>query len=330
MSSGDQCSIFSLETGARLADEVCARLGLRRGQHEERPFDDGEHKIRPLENVRDRNVFVIQSLYEDEHIGLNDKLCRLLFFLGALRDAGARRVTAVVPYLCYARKDRRTKRRDPLSLRYVAALFEAVGTDQVVTIDVHNPAAFENAFRIPSIALTGAYIFAEAIRRRLGQAKAAVVSPDAGGVKRAEQLRAVLEDQLGEDVGSAFVEKHRSEGLVWGGALAGDIRGKTAVIVDDLVSGGGTLARAARACRDAGADSVLAAASHGLFVKDAGDVLQTAPIDRLFVLDTIPPFRLPPEVVRERLEVLESAPLLATTILRAHEGGDIEALIPEG
>src|SRR5690606_19275225 len=109
--------------------------------HEEREFEDGEHKARPLVNVRDRDVYVLQSLGGDATASVNDKLVRLLFFLGALRDASAAPVTAVVPYLAYARKDVRTQPRDPVLTRYTAALFEAVGIDRIVALEVHNPAA---------------------------------------------------------------------------------------------------------------------------------------------------------------------------------------------
>ena len=124
-----------------------ARLAIDPSPHEERECEDGEHKARPLISVRGKNVFVVQSLYGDDRQSGNDKLCRLLFSIDALKDAAAARVTAVVPYLAYARKDRKTKPRDPVTTRYVAALFEAVGIDTVMTLDVHNLAAFQNAFR---------------------------------------------------------------------------------------------------------------------------------------------------------------------------------------
>ena len=121
----------------------------------------GEHKSRSLETVRGRDVYVIHSLYGEPSQSVNDKLVRLLFFIGSLKDASAARVTAAIPYLCYARKDRRTKPRDPLALRYLASALEAVGTDHVVTIDVHNVAAYENAFRISTDHLEARKAFAD-------------------------------------------------------------------------------------------------------------------------------------------------------------------------
>ena len=161
-------------------------MGEPLAAHEEREFEDGEHKARPLSVVCGADV-LLQSLHGGPEQSANDKLCRLLFFIGALKDAGARRVTALVPYLCYARKDRRTKPNDPVTTRYVASLFEAVGTGAVVTLDVHNPAAFENAFRCPTVALTAAPLFVDYVKT-LADESMCVVSPDPGGTKRADAV----------------------------------------------------------------------------------------------------------------------------------------------
>ena len=123
-------SVFSLNSGRGFGERVASALRTSLSAHEERDFEDGEHKSRPLVSVRGRDVFVVQSLHGEPGQGVNDKLCRLLFFLGALADASAERVTAVIPYLCYARKDRKTKPRDPVTTRYVARLFEAVGVER--------------------------------------------------------------------------------------------------------------------------------------------------------------------------------------------------------
>jgi ribose-phosphate pyrophosphokinase len=139
-----------------LGEKIALALGCSLAALEERSFEDGEHKIRPLETVAGRDVYVVHSLHGGPDESPNDKLCKLLFFIAALKDAGAARVTAVTPYLCYARKDRRTKAYDPVTIRYLATMFEAVGVDAVVTLEVHNESAFENAFRCPSIALSTA------------------------------------------------------------------------------------------------------------------------------------------------------------------------------
>ena len=140
--------VFALNASRTFGGSVARALGIQLAAHEERDFEDGEHKARPLETVRGRDVYVVQSLYGDAQQSVNDKLLRLLFFLACVRDAGAARVTAVLPYLCYARKDARTQSNDPLTTRYVAQLLESVGVECVLALEVHNPAAFQNAFRI--------------------------------------------------------------------------------------------------------------------------------------------------------------------------------------
>lgn len=319
-------SVFSLESGHALVERVCGHLGITPGRHEEREFEDGEHKIRPLESVGGRDVYVVQSLFGEEKRSVNDKFVRLLFFVAALRDAGATRTTVVAPYLCYARKDVRTKPRDPVTTRYVAMLFEAVGVDRIVVMDVHNPAAYENAFRIPAEQLTAVHSFVDALAPLVGDRAVAVVSPDAGGVKRAEQFRQALERRLARSVGFAFLEKFRSEGVVRGGAVAGDVKDRAVIIIDDLISSGTTLARAAAACRERGAQVVYAAATHGVFAADAGRVLADSAIERVFVLDTIAPLRIAHESARRRIEVIDCAPLLATAIHRLHTEGSLAAL----
>ncbi|WP_137045577.1 ribose-phosphate pyrophosphokinase [Pseudolabrys sp. FHR47] len=189
--------LFALATSKELGDAVAGAVGLPLSSHEERDFEDGEHKARPLDAVSGADVYVLQSLHGGPDQSANDKLCRLLFFIGALKDAGAARVTAVTPYLCYARKDRRTKPNDPVTTRYLASMIESVGTDRVVTLEVHNPAAFENAFRCRTVALTATPLFVDYVRNNLASDKLAVVSPDAGGMKRAELLRETLEQALG-------------------------------------------------------------------------------------------------------------------------------------
>ena len=179
--------IFALEATAELGSAVAQALGQPLATHEERGFEDGEHKVRPIDPVGDADVYVPQSLHGGPVESAHDKLCRLLFFIGALKDAGAARVTAVAPYLCYARKDRRTKPNDPLTTRYVAQLFEAVGSDAIVTLEVHNPSAYENAFRCRNVALTATPLFVD-YAKRFGTEGLSVISPDPGGVKRAEWI----------------------------------------------------------------------------------------------------------------------------------------------
>jgi ribose-phosphate pyrophosphokinase len=321
-----QLRLFALESSRPFGESVAEALGEPLAPHEERDFEDGEHKARPLVDVRAADAYVIASLHGDREQSPNDKLCRLLFFLGALRDAGAARVTAVVPYLSYARKDRRTKPRDPLTTRYVASLFESIGVDRIVTLDVHNPAACENAFRIPAELLEARGLFARHFAAERAGREIAVVSPDAGGVKRAEAFRQTLEKATGKPVASAFLEKHRSDDELRGEAFVGDVVGRTAIVIDDLIASGATLARAASACRAHGAREVHAAATHGLFVGEAARVLADPALERLVLTDSVPPFRLDPDFLARRVTVLPSAPLFAAAIEALNRGESIAEL----
>jgi len=319
-------SLFALHASRAYGERVAGALGVALARHEEREFEDGEHKARPSESVRGRDVYVVHSLYGEAAQSVNDKLVRLLFFLGAVRDAAAGRVTAVVPYLCYARKDRRSQPRDPLSTRYVASLLETAGAECVVTLDVHNLAAYENAFRIRAEHLEARKLLVDDFVPRIGSGPVVVVSPDVGGVKRAERFREALSRRLGREAGSAFLEKYRSAGVVSGAAVVGDIEGRTAIIVDDLISTGGTIARAVAACRSRGARAVYAAATHGIFVGDAARLVGDPGLERLVITDTVPPFRLDPALVRGKMTVLDTAPLFAEAIRRLHTGGSITDL----
>jgi ribose-phosphate pyrophosphokinase len=318
--------LFALDASANLGRALSQALNQPLARHEERSFEDGEHKARPLDSVEGADVYVIQGLHGGPIESANDKLCRLLFFVGALKDAGAARVTAVIPYLCYARKDRRTKPSDPVTTRYIGMLFDALRVDAVVTLDVHNPAAFENAFRCRTVTLTAAPLFVEYLRK-CGAGPLSIISPDPGGVKRAELLREALEARLGRPVGKAFVDKHRSGGVVTGELLTGEVEGSTAVIVDDLISTGGTLVRAARAAKKAGAVRTIALATHGLFMPGAAEALADPAIDRLVVTDAVTPFRLFEGPARRKLDILLSGPLLAEAVCRLHQRQPLTDLI---
>ncbi len=283
-----QLRLFCLAASAELGAGLSAALAEPLAAHEERDFEDGEHKARPLDSVAGADVYVIQGLHSGPQQSANDKLCRLLFFIGAIKDAGAARVTAVTPYLCYARKDRRTKPNDPVTTRYIADMFESVGTDCVVTLEVHNPVAFENAFRCRTIALSGTPLFVD-YAKGLSDQELSVISPDAGGMKRAEQLRESLEAALGRPVGKGLVEKHRSAGVVSGDLFVGDVAGTTTLIVDDLISTGNTLLRAALSARKAGAKRVIALVTHGLFMPGAAEVVADPTIDQVVITDSVPP-----------------------------------------
>jgi ribose-phosphate pyrophosphokinase len=319
--------LFALNQSRYFGEKIARELGISLASHEERDFEDGEHKARPLESVRDRDVFVIQSLHGGPVESPNDKLCRLLFFLATMRENGAHRVTAILPYLAYARKDRQTKARDPVTTRYTAQLLEAVGTDAIVTMDVHNIVAFQNAHRCQSVHLDTRLIFAQLAVGLVADDKVVVASPDPGGVKRAQLFRETLEARLGRPVGNAIMEKRRSAGVVTGSHLVGELGDATVLVIDDLISSGGTMVRAARACREHGARKVYAFAAHGLFVGDAATAMADASITKTFTTDTVPSFRLGSAVDAAKLEVISAAPLFAEAIRRLHAGGSLVDLL---
>lgn len=324
--------VFTLDADKNFAVAVTDALAIELSPIEDRAFPDGEYKVRPMCGVRGAEVYVLSSLYRDADASSSDKLCKLLFFIATLRDSGARRVTAVTPYLCFSRKDRRTKARDPVTTRYVARLFEAMRVDSVVCIDVHNIAAFENAFHCETVPLDAQALFARHFLPDIGDAPVAVVAPDPGGDKRAELFRLRLEGALGRPVGKAVMDKFRSEGRVTGDLFAGDVRERIAIVIDDLIAGGGTLARVATACRANGARAVWAAATHAVFTPEAPGILEAAPIDRLVTTNTVGPDanRNVRATLGARLSIIDAAPLFAAAIRRLHENGSIAQLLADG
>lgn len=280
--------LFGLGQTAAFAERLARHLGTAVAPHEERAFEDGEFKIRPLESVRGEDIVACQSLAADRRMGSADKLLRLLVFCGAARDAGANHVTALVPYLAYWRKDRRTQPRDPVTTSYVARLVEAVGVDAVVTIDAHNVATFENAFRCRKEHLEAAPKFADHFAQRLeGESRVVVLSPDVGGAQRAHVFARLLVQRGAQGVELAFMEKQRSGGRVSGGLFAGDVADAVVVIYDDMISTGGTVARAVHAAAARGARAVHCAATHGLLSGDAVATLNAVPLASLAVTDTV-------------------------------------------
>ena len=312
--------LYSLDPESMFAPALAASLGVPLAPHENRSFEDGEHKLRPLLDPRGRDTYVIDSLYGDPRNSPHDKLCRLLLFIATLREHGAARVTAVVPYLAYARKDRQTKPFDPVTLRYVAQLLEAVGTSQLFVLEVHNVAAFQNAFRCPTLHLEAHHAFDGVVTELVGGGALAVASPDPGGVKRAQLWRESLEKSLLRPVGFAMIDKRRSAGVVSSDNLvAGEVDGMTVLLLDDLIASGDTMKRAAVALKQAGARAVVACAAHGLFVGAAAEALACDSIEKIIVTDSVPPFRLPAVgAARSKLRVVAAAPLFAQTIQASH------------
>ncbi|MCP4315593.1 MAG: ribose-phosphate pyrophosphokinase [Hyphomicrobiales bacterium] len=309
---------FALNGSDKLGRKIAAAGGFQVSLHEEREFDGGEHKARPLTSVRGKDVYVLHSLNGTSYASANDKLCRLLFFIATCKENGAARVTAVVPYLAYSRKDRQTKARDPVTTKYVAALFEAVGTDMIITLDAHTVIAFQNAYRCQSIHVDTHKLFAECLAATMNSERYAVVSPDAGGTKRAQLFQEALETVSGRDIAFGMMEKRRSGGAVSGSLFAGDVDGRTVYIVDDMIVGGETARRAARTCLENGAKNVHVVATHALLGQDGANDLVRGDVSQLLVTDSI---ELPDdaeEVAGDRLQIVSVAPLLGAVINRSH------------
>jgi ribose-phosphate pyrophosphokinase len=318
--------IFALEASRAEAKAIAGCLGSGLAEHEERRFDDGERKLRPLANVCGREALVIQSPYDGPSRSVHDKLCDLLFFASALKDSGAARVILVAPYLCYARQDRRTGSGEPLSLRYVAQLLETAGVDAVVTLDVHNPAAFENAFRIPAMNVECAELFAAHFGKAVADQDIEVISPDIGGVKRAERLRDALSATMNEDVELAALGKRRLDHIASADEVPAGVRGRTAVIFDGMIASGSTMLRAVKACRKGGAAYVIVAATHGLFVRGAEELVAGRPVDQVVISDTVQPFRLDQRLVAEKVTILSASRLIPDRPGRCLRNGGLRTI----
>ena len=324
-------ALVALSESRDLAAAVAREAGLLLVPIEERPFEGGEFKLRPLESVRGRQVFVLQTLAGTEDMPASSRLVRLLFLLLGLRDAGADSRVAVMPYFAFARKDRRTQIRDPVTSRYVAELLEAAHTDCVISLDVHNPAAFDNAFRVPTIHLTALPLMADHFARALMVADAAltVVSPDVGGIKRAQIFRELLAARTGREIDLAFIEKRRAKGNVSGGSLAGVVSGRTTIILDDLCATGGTLIRAGETCRRAGAAATHVAVTHTPLAAGLEAVMAADAITSITVTDSVG-FALPtthPHSVSGKLVTLSVAPLIGQALGRMTAGKPVAPLL---
>ena len=322
---------FTLSESQSLAEGIAREGGLALSALEERRFEGGEFKLRPLESTRDRLAFVVQSLAGSEDAPTSDRLLRLLFLLQGLRDAGAAQRIALLPYLAFARKDRRTQPRDPVTSRYVAELLEAAGATRVVALDVHNPAAFDNAFRIPTDHLSALPLMAAHLASVLARERLAVASPDVGGVKRAQLLREMLEKRLGREIPLVFIEKRRAQGVLSGGTLVGDVEGSTVIVIDDLCATGTTLIRAAEACRRAGAAAVHAAVTHIPNAAGVTALLDAAALSAIIVTDSVGAARAAPSSAASasKLVMLSVAPLFGQAVQRMLAGKPLAPLLSE-
>jgi ribose-phosphate pyrophosphokinase len=304
--------IFSGSANPALAQEVASGLNINLGRAIVSTFRNGETRVKIEENVRGSDVFVVQPTCTP----VNHHLMELLLLIDALRRASAARVTAVVPYYGYAKQEKKTTGREPISAKLVANLMRTAGADRVLTMDLHAP-AIEGFFDIPVDHLQAGPLLAEYIRE-LNLPRTVVVSPDAGGVGRANSFR----ERIG--AGLAFIAKQRPQpDIAEVLDMVGDVEGKTAVIVDDMISTGGTLAEAARSLRERGAVAVYACATHGIFAGDALSIIADSVLVETIVTNTIP---LAPGYERARVRVISVAPLFAEAIMRIHKDLSLSAL----
>jgi ribose-phosphate pyrophosphokinase len=295
--------LFTGGANESLAEEVAEVMGVSLGNIERSRFANGEIYVRPNESVRGADCFVMQSHCEP----MNDNIMEQLITIDALTRASARRITAVMPFFGYSRQDKKALPREPITARLVGDLFMTAGADRLVSVDLHT-GQLQGFIHKPFDHLTALPIITDYLRGRI-EGPVTVLSPDAGGVKRAERYARFL------DASVAFVYKRRdpahhnvSEAL----EMAGSVAGRHVIILDDIIDTAGTVTSAAELVKDQGAISVRIAATHGVFSDPALDRLKNAPIEEVIVTNTLP---VPPQVQElDKIQVLSIAPILAEAL----------------
>ena len=313
---GKDIKIFSGNSNPKLALDICKKLGTQMGNAEVGTFSDGEKSVSIYETVRGSDVFVVQSTCSP----VNDNLMELLIMIDAMRRASAGRVTAVIPYFGYARQDRKTKPRDPISAKLVANLITRAGADRVLTMDLHAN-QIQGFFDIPVDNLLGNPIFTNYLHDRFNgrEDEVIVVSPDVGSVARARAFA----QKLG--MGLAIVDKRRqkansSEVM----NIIGDVRGKKVILFDDMVDTAGSLCGAAQALVElGGAVDVIACASHGVLSGPAVERIEKSVLKEVYFLDTVPP---KDGVACDKIKYLSVAHMFAEAIERIYEEVSVSKL----
>ncbi|MCB9670402.1 MAG: ribose-phosphate pyrophosphokinase [Alphaproteobacteria bacterium] len=312
-----EITLFSGNSNRALAQRICQRLGHNLAACRVGRFSDGEIRVEVDANVRGRDVFLIQSTCAPA----NDHLMEVLIMAEACKRASAGRITAVIPYFGYARQDRKVAPRQPITARLVANLIQAAGLDRVLTMDLH-AGQIQGFFDIPVDNLYAQPMFFQFLREEIvtgDPGSYVMVSPDAGGVERVRSYARRLHTNL------AIIDKRRSgpnQAEVM--HIIGDVAGKTAILLDDMIDTAGTLTNAAHAVANAGAEKVYAVATHPVFSGPAVTRMAESPFDRIFVTDTIP---LTPEAAAlEGMYVLNTAPIFADAIRAIHFDDSISRL----
>ena len=304
--------VFAGNSNQPLARQIVAHLNQNLGRALVGSFSNGETRVRLEENVRGSDVFVIQSLTNP----VDHMLMELLIMIDALRRASAARITAVVPYYGYAKQEKKTAGREPISAKLIANLITTAGANRLLTMDLHAP-AIEGFFDIPVDHLQAGPLLVDYFREK-ELSNLVAVSPDAGGVGRANKFR----ERIGAAI--AIIAKQRPEPDVAEVIeMVGDVEGKTAIIVDDMISTGGTLVEAAKSLRERGAERVFACATHGIFAGTALEQIRGSMLEEIVVTNTIQP---PADGGAARIGVISVAALFAEAIMRIHKDLSLSAL----
>lgn len=320
----DALKIFAGNSNRPLAEEICAYLGVPLGAADIRTFSDGETAVEITENVRGGDIFVLQSICTPG----NDNLMEMLLMLDAFKRASASRITAVIPYYGYARQDRKVAPRVPISAKLVADLLTTAGASRVLTAELH-AGQIQGFFNIPVDNLFSAPVLLPYLRSRIGREQVTVVSPDAGGVERARAFAKRLGASL------AIIDKRRargSEGKIPGMAnldvaemhIIGEVEGRVAILIDDMIDTAGTLTTAAAAVHEAGAQTVFACCTHPVLSGPAIERVRGSVLEELVVTNSIP---LRPEAqALDKIRVLSVAHLMGEAIRRIHNEESISSL----
>ncbi len=310
----DKIKVFSGNSNINLAQKICDVMGVPLGKASVRNFSDGEVMVEVCENVRGRDVYIVQSTCAPT----NDNLMELLVMTDALKRASAATITAVIPYYGYARQDRKAAPRTPISAKLVADLITTAGVDRVVTADLH-AGQIQGFFNIPVDNLYAAPVILNHLKDRFDHHKIVMVSPDAGGTERARAFAKRLECPM------AVIDKRRTgPNVAEVMHLIGDVKGKIAIILDDMIDTAGTLTQAAGALKQNGAESIYACATHGVLSGPAIDRINGSVIEEILLTDTIP---LGEKGNRtSKIKVLSVAPLLGEAIRRIHDDESVSSL----
>ncbi len=304
---GERVRLFSGNANPALAQQIAAYLDVPLSKALVSRFTNGEVQVRIEENVRGNDVFVIQPTCPP----VNDNLMELLIMIDALSRSSARTITAVIPYYGYAKQEKKTAGREPISAKLVANLITVAQCSRVITLDLH-AAAIQGFFDIPVDNLYAQPIITEYFRtkKNLVEGNIVVVSPDAGGVARARALAERLNATL-----AILFKKRPKPDVAEVMEIVGEVKGKTAIIVDDMISTGGTLVQAAYRLKEEGATQVFAAATHAILADKAVDMIMRSPIEELIVTDSIP---IPSYALESKFVCLTVAELLGEAIRRNH------------